>query len=46
MELLKTDGFTVQAEVVKRTGQHSMSYQTAIALIEESIIHGKDVNDA
>jgi hypothetical protein len=25
-ELLKVDGFTVDAKVIKRTGQHSMSF--------------------
>ncbi|CDW71353.1 dna-dependent protein kinase catalytic subunit [Stylonychia lemnae] len=45
MELLKTDGFTIEANIIQRTGQHSMSFQTALALLEESIIHGKQIQD-
>jgi len=45
MELLKADGFTMSAETIQKTGHHSMSYQTALALIEESIIRGKDIED-
>ena len=45
MELLKIDGFSLNAEVIQRTGQHSMSFQTSLALLEETIIHGQDVAD-
>ena len=41
MELLKIDGFTVDSAVIERTGQHSMSFQTSLILLEESIIRGK-----
>lgn len=45
MELLKVDGFTVGADVIMRTGQHSMSFQTALVLLEETIIHGSDLQE-
>jgi len=44
MELLKVDGFTVQASAIMRTGQHSMSFQTALMLLEETIIHGAELH--
>ena len=43
MELLKVDGFSLDADVIQRTGQHSMSFQTALVLLEETIIHGADI---
>ena len=43
LELLKIDGFTLSASVIQRTGQHSMSFQTSLVLLEETIIHGADV---
>jgi hypothetical protein len=45
MELLKIDGFTVSANVIQKTGQHSMSFQTALVLLEETIIHGADIHN-
>lgn len=45
MELLKVDGFTLNANVIQRTGQHSMSFQTALVLLEETIIHGADLHE-
>lgn len=44
MELLKIDGFTMNSEVIGRTGEHSMSFQTSLILLEESIIRGKAVS--
>jgi hypothetical protein len=44
MELLKVDGFTVAAQAIKRTGQHSMSFQTALVLLEETIIYGTELH--
>jgi hypothetical protein len=38
IELLKIDGFTVPADVIEKTGQHSMSFQTSINLLEETIL--------
>jgi hypothetical protein len=40
IELLKIDGFTIDSDVIERTGEHSMSFQTALILLEESIIKG------
>ena len=40
IELLKVDQFTVDAEVIARTGKHSMSFQTSLNLLEEMILHG------
>lgn len=40
LELLKADQFTVDAEVIARTGKHSMSFQTSLNLLEEMILHG------
>lgn len=40
IELLKADRFTVDAEVIARTGKHSMSFQTSLNLLEEMILHG------
>ena len=45
LELLKIDGFTLTAGVIQRTGQHSMSFQTSLVLLEETIIHGSEVQD-
>lgn len=45
IELLKIDGFTISAEVIERTGSKSMNYQTALNLLEETILHGKDLNE-
>ena len=39
-ELLKIDGFVVDPEVIERTGEHSMSFQTSLILLEESLIRG------
>lgn len=46
MELLKVDGFTVAPSAIMRTGQHSMSFQTALVLLEETIIHGAELHEA
>jgi len=43
IELLKIDGFTVDANVIARTGKHSMSFQTSLILLEETILHGADI---
>jgi len=40
MELLKIDGFTIDSAVIERTGEHSMSFQTSLILLEESLIRG------
>jgi hypothetical protein len=40
IELLKIDGFTIDSEIIERTGEHSMSFQTSLILLEESLIHG------
>lgn len=45
IELLKVDGFTMDAEVVARTGKHSMSFQTSLILLEETILHGSDIKE-
>jgi hypothetical protein len=45
LELLKIDGFTLSAGIIQRTGQHSMSFQTSLVLLEETIIHGSDIHD-
>ena len=45
MELLKIDGFTLDADIIQRTGKHSMSFQTSIILLEETIIHGKGLDE-
>ena len=39
-ELLKVDQFTIDADVIARTGKHSMSFQTSLNLLEEMILHG------
>ena len=44
IELLKADRFTVDAEVIARTGKHSMSFQTSLNLLEEMILHGSHEN--
>lgn len=41
IELLKIDGFTIDASVIERTGRLSMSFQTSLLLLEETIIHGR-----
>lgn len=38
IELLRIDGFLINADVIERTGRESMSYQTSLQLLEESII--------
>jgi len=40
IELLKIDGFTLDSAVIERTGEHSMSFQTSLILLEESLIRG------
>lgn len=40
MELLRADQFSVDAEIIARTGKHSMSFQTSLNLLEEMILHG------
>ena len=40
IELLKADKFTMDAEIIARTGKHSMSFQTSLNLLEEMILHG------
>ena len=40
IELLKIDRFAVDAEVIARTGKHSMSFQTTLNLLEEMILRG------
>jgi hypothetical protein len=40
MELLKIDGFTIDSAVIERTGEHSMSFQTSLILLEESLLRG------
>ena len=40
IELLKIDGFTIDSAVIERTGEHSMSFQTSLILLEESLIRG------
>jgi DNA-dependent protein kinase catalytic subunit len=40
IELLKIDGFTIDSGVIERTGEHSMSFQTSLILLEESLIRG------
>ena len=39
-QLLKDHGFTLGAAVIQRTGEHSMSFQTSLILLEDSINHG------
>lgn len=46
MELLKVDGFQLDADVIQRTGKHSMSFQTSLALLEETILQGADLAEA
>jgi hypothetical protein len=41
IELLKVDGFSIDADVIERTGRSSMSFQTSLLLLEETIIYGK-----
>ena len=40
IELLKIDGFAVDPAAIERTGEHSMSFQTSLILLEESLIRG------
>ena len=40
IELLKIDKFTVDADIIARTGKHSMSFQTTLNLLEELILKG------
>lgn len=40
IELLKIDGFTIDSNIIERTGEHSMSFQTSLILLEESLIRG------
>ena len=40
MELLKIDGFMIDSSIIERTGEHSMSFQTSLILLEESLIRG------
>jgi len=40
MELLKIDGFMIDSSIIARTGEHSMSFQTSLILLEESLIRG------
>ena len=40
IELLKIDKFTVDADIITRTGKHSMSFQTSLNLLEELILKG------
>jgi hypothetical protein len=40
IELLKADRFTIDADIIARTGKHSMSFQTSLNLLEETILHG------
>jgi DNA-dependent protein kinase catalytic subunit len=41
MELLKIDGFMIDPSIIERTGEHSMSFQTSLILLEESLIRGE-----
>jgi hypothetical protein len=45
IELLKIDGFSVEAEVIERTGRQSMSFYTSLLLLEETIIHGNSIKN-
>ena len=38
IDILKIDRFFVEPAIIQRTGNHSLSFQTAIVLLEESII--------
>ena len=46
IELLKIDQFTIDAEIIARTGKHSMSFQTSLILLEETILHGSALKEA
>jgi hypothetical protein len=46
IELLKIDQFSIDAEVIARTGKHSMSFQTSLILLEETILHGSAIKEA
>ena len=43
-QLLKTYGFTLDPAIIQRTGEYSMSFQTSLILLEETIIHGNMQN--
>lgn len=43
IEFLKVDGFSLDAGIIARTGEHSMSFQTSLILLEETILHGSDL---
>jgi hypothetical protein len=45
IELLKIDGFSIDADVIERTGRSSMSFQTSLLLLEETIIYGKQIKE-
>jgi DNA-dependent protein kinase catalytic subunit len=40
MELLKIDSYTLDPQIIERTGQHSMNFQTSLILLEETLIRG------
>jgi hypothetical protein len=40
IELLKIDGFSIDADVIEKTGRQSMSFQTSLLLLEETILYG------
>jgi DNA-dependent protein kinase catalytic subunit len=44
IELQKIDGFDLDPEVVERTGRSSMSFQTSLLLLEESILKSEDLH--
>ena len=43
LELLKIDGFSLPADVIEKTGRASMSFQTTLLLLEETIVYGKQI---
>ena len=42
IELQKIDGFLLDPEVIERTGRPSMSFQTSLLLLEESLLPYND----
>jgi hypothetical protein len=40
IELLKIDGFSIDPEIIEKTGRSSMSFQTSLLLLEETVIFG------
>jgi len=40
MELLKIDGYTLDPQIIQRTGEYSMNFQTSLILLEETLIRG------